>query len=156
MPQIRSLGIASLPPRALVAVLLTALALIQLRAPAAHGQASPAKPRLQLQTTTDSELGRVSRGTYSVFENRAAQSGRMIELAVVILRARTETPKPDPVFVLGGGPGQDATSQATFMANDWMRSDRDIVLVSQRGTGGSMRLDCGVPGLDGDLQGLLE
>jgi pimeloyl-ACP methyl ester carboxylesterase len=42
------------------------------------------------------------------------------------------------------------------MADSWMRADRDIVLVSQRGTGGDNRLDCVLPGSDDDLQGYLE
>ena len=44
-------------------------------------------------------------GKYPVYENRAAQSGRMIALNIVVLPARSSEAKADPVFYLAGGPG---------------------------------------------------
>jgi pimeloyl-ACP methyl ester carboxylesterase len=84
-------------------------------------------------------------GTHSVFENRAAQTGRRIALKIVVIPARGPSPVADPVFVLVGGPGFGAASTVngdTEWFSDKFRSKRDIVFVDQRGTGGSHRLPC--------------
>src|SRR5262245_35342493 len=86
--------------------------------------------RLRLVTSDDPRLGRISRGTYTVFEDRAAKSGRTLDLAVVVLHARSAKPAPDPLFFLAGGPGQDATTLVEQWADAPMREERDIVLVS--------------------------
>src|SRR5262245_3612248 len=127
--------------------------------PAADPAAAPAAAptpaeRLKLVTRDDARLGRIARGTFTVFENRAAASGRTLELDVVVLHARSAAPAPDPLFFLAGGPGQDATTLVEQWVDEPMREEHDVVLVSQRGTGGSMRLDCD-PGNDADLQGYL-
>ena len=44
-------------------------------------------------------------GTYEVYENRAAGSGRKIGLHFIVIPAKSPNPKPDPIFVLAGGPG---------------------------------------------------
>ncbi len=82
-------------------------------------------------------------GELEVPENRAAPQGRTIRLAVAVLPANTLTPRPDPLFILAGGPGQAASRLGPFAAHliD-VRRDRDIVLVDQRGTGRSAPLDC--------------
>lgn len=92
-------------------------------------------------------------GTLRVFENRKESRGRMIPLYVVVLPARSDSPAPDPVFVLHGGPGAAATSLASSLSSSWMREDRDIVLVDQRGTGRSNPLRVSLPGSDHDLRG---
>jgi pimeloyl-ACP methyl ester carboxylesterase len=118
--------------------------------------APPASSRLKLVRSEDAELGPVSRGTFTVFEDRRAGSGRTIDLAVVVLHARREPRLPDPVFYLAGGPGQDATTVAATWANEEIRERRDLVLVSQRGTGGSQRLACELGGTrEGDTQSAL-
>jgi pimeloyl-ACP methyl ester carboxylesterase len=94
-----------------------------------------------------------------VFENREARSGRQIEIHLVVLPS-TGRPAPDPLFVLQGGPGQAASDLAEFYAGrSWAatRRDREIVLVDQRGTGRSNRLDCPTGDEDGrhDLEELL-
>jgi pimeloyl-ACP methyl ester carboxylesterase len=95
-------------------------------------------------------------GTYTVFENREAAAGRTIELNIMVLPARSAEPRPDPVFPLAGGPGQGATQTARRWANSWMRDERDIVLVDQRGTGMSNPLHCDMPGSDEDPQSYLQ
>ena len=52
--------------------------------------------------------------------------------------------KPDPLFLIAGGPGTSAVDLYTSSAGpfDRVRRDRDIILVDQRGTGRSHRLDC--------------
>ena len=96
-------------------------------------------PQLTIETE-ETDSGRISRGHFTVWENRQARSGRQLELELVILHANGDDPQPDPVFFLVGGPGQGAATIWTRMQNAWMRADRDIVLVNQRGTGGSNRL----------------
>src|SRR5947199_8853058 len=51
-------------------------------------------------------------GLFEVWENRAARAGRKIRLKVVVLPARSPHPKPDPVFLFGGGPGEAITEEA--------------------------------------------
>jgi pimeloyl-ACP methyl ester carboxylesterase len=95
-------------------------------------------------------------GTFRVWEDRQTRSGRALQLDVVVLPATGPQPQPDPVFVLAGGPGLAAANQYGAYLESWMRKDRDIVLVSQRGTGGANALRCAVGGSDDNLQGYLD
>jgi pimeloyl-ACP methyl ester carboxylesterase len=82
-------------------------------------------------------------GTISVWENRTTRSGRKIPIRYAVLHAE----RPDgrePVFLFAGGPGEGSTVLGN-LANGPLRpvrAIRDIVLVDQRGTGGSHPLDC--------------
>jgi pimeloyl-ACP methyl ester carboxylesterase len=83
----------------------------------------------------------------AVPEDRGAAGGRRIELAVAFVPSRARQPKADPVFMLAGGPGQSALEaypSAASAFGDVLR-ERHVVLVDQRGTGGSNRLDCDMP-----------
>lgn len=86
-------------------------------------------------------------GSLTVFEDRAAQSGRQIDLNVAVLPATGRDVAPDPLFFLTGGPGQAATESYLSVAPAFarIRQKRDIVLVDQRGTGGSNALRCPTP-----------
>jgi pimeloyl-ACP methyl ester carboxylesterase len=88
--------------------------------------------------------GEAQCGTWRVFEDRAARSGRTIDLAVAVVPALANSPRPDPLFVLVGGPGQGATEAGASIAEVLrdVRRKRDIVLVDQRGTGKSNPLRC--------------
>ncbi len=113
--------------------------------------------RLDLRTEEEPGTGlRISRGTFAVYEDREARSGRMIHLGVVILHAKGPNRKPDPVFPFAGGPGRDVTTTEAGYRDSWMRDERDIVLVAQRGTGGDNKLDCPKAADDGNIQGYLE
>ena len=80
-------------------------------------------------------------GKYEVFENR--QSSRTITLNVMVLPALTDKPAADPWFPLAGGPGQSATELFPLLGvTSKIRQQRDVILVDQRGTGGSNRLAC--------------
>jgi len=82
---------------------------------------------------------------YEVFENRETKKGRRIGLRVMFLPAKTDKPEADPFFALAGGPGQSATQafpSVGFVTK--VREQRDVVLVDQRGTGGSNPLICPV------------
>ncbi|MCI0661464.1 MAG: alpha/beta fold hydrolase [Acidobacteria bacterium] len=85
-------------------------------------------------------------GTYEVYEDRQRRRGRKIPINVVVLPALNPAPAPDPLFPLTGGPGQAATVVFAGWFAD-IRRERDIVLVDQRGTGGSNRLNCEFPDL---------
>src|SRR5436190_22304361 len=53
-------------------------------------------------------------GTVEVPENREQPGGRRIGIFVAILPANTLRPEPDPLVILAGGPGQAASSIASF------------------------------------------
>jgi len=96
-------------------------------------------------------IGEGPRGSYcgalTVFENRAAQSGRTIDLKIVVARALRRDPKADPLFILYGGPAGGAATISGSLAPMFrlVQADRDIVFVDQRGTGASNPLDCAPP-----------
>jgi pimeloyl-ACP methyl ester carboxylesterase len=118
--------------------------------------AAPGLPSLKLRPCTVPGVDEELRcATLTVYEDRAAATGRHIDLNIVILPARHTEPKPDPVFVLAGGPGQAATSLAAGLGNSRYRAERDVVLVDQRGTGASNPLACTLPGTDAEPQGYL-
>ena len=115
------------------------------------------KSFLDLETEEDLLIGgNISSGTFTVFENRDSQEGRTIKLTVIILHALSEIPKPDPFFPLAGGPGADITQRVNGYKKSWIREERDIVFVSQRGTGGDNRIDCELAASDENLQGYLD
>ncbi len=67
-----------------------------------------------------------------------------ITLRVAVVPALNLNPATDPVVPLAGGPGQGAVQfySAYAAAFEPMRRNRDILLVDQRGTGESSRMDC--------------
>lgn len=95
-------------------------------------------------------------GSFQVPEDRRTRQGRVVELHLAVLPARSETPRRDPVFVLVGTLHGSAVRSAAAFEGSWLRAERDVVLVDLRGSGGSNRLTCGPRG-DGDgVQGFLE
>jgi pimeloyl-ACP methyl ester carboxylesterase len=82
-------------------------------------------------------------GSIDVPENRSKPDGRKITVAFTLLPANTLRPKPDPLFMLAGGPGQSAAALAPLAnALDGVRRNRDIVLIDPRGGGKSSPLRC--------------
>jgi len=73
-----------------------------------------------------------------------------IELRVAVVPALNLTPQPDPLVPIAGGPGQGSVQFYTAYSSAFeeIRRNRDILLVDQRGTGESSRMDCPV---DDDL-----
>lgn len=113
------------------------------------------KSRLVLETEHSEVTGDISRGAFKVFENREAGEGRMLELKVIVLHAKGENPRPDPIFYFAGGPGQGvADLYRGFVQADY-REKRDIVLINQRGTGGDNLLQVEV-GTDDNLQSYMD
>jgi pimeloyl-ACP methyl ester carboxylesterase len=108
-----------------------------------------ARPGIVLKPCRLTEVdGEARCGTYEVYEDRVARRGRSIDLKVAVLPALSARPAPDALFILAGGPGQAATDLAGFIARTFarVRQERDIVLVDQRGTGGSNGLGCDLYG----------
>ncbi len=76
-------------------------------------------------------------------ENHAAPDGRRIALAIAWVPAN-DTGEDDPVFMLAGGPGQSARESYPPIAPAFREvlKKRHVILVDQRGTGGSNPLVC--------------
>lgn len=110
--------------------------------------ASSSSSRLALQSCElPGVKGDVRCGTYEVFEDRAAKSGRTIKLKIVVLKALGSKPAPDAIFPLHGGPGAPATGLVELANHGILgpaRQDHDLVFVDQRGTGDSNPLTCDV------------
>jgi pimeloyl-ACP methyl ester carboxylesterase len=81
--------------------------------------------------------------TVTVPENPADPEGRQIELALAWVPVEGEA-EPDPVFFIAGGPGQSAREAYPGLAPAFadIRRSRHVLLLDQRGTGGSQPLFC--------------
>jgi pimeloyl-ACP methyl ester carboxylesterase len=92
-------------------------------------------------------------GTLLVPENRDTGIGRRIALRIVVVPARRKPARPDAFTYLAGGPGGAATQQTAAVNSIWsgVRERHDILLVDQRGTGGSHQLACPPPPEDPDV-----
>lgn len=87
--------------------------------------------------------GKARCGTVAVPEDRARPSGRVIKLNIVVIPAFGERRLP-PLFDIEGGPSVADTKNAGFYLTDGAayHEHRDVVLVDQRGTGGSNGMKC--------------
>ena len=87
---------------------------------------------------------------YRVPEDRTAKGGRSLQLRVAVLPAEAAQADADLVVFLDGGPGGAATQDYPAIAAAFapLRRQHALLLVDQRGTGGSNPLDCG----DGEEQ----
>jgi pimeloyl-ACP methyl ester carboxylesterase len=67
-----------------------------------------------------------------------------IALRVAVVPALNLSPETDPVVPIAGGPGQGTVEFYLMVrhAFEGLRRNRDILLVDQRGTGESSRMDC--------------
>ncbi|MES2152948.1 MAG: alpha/beta fold hydrolase [Pseudomonadota bacterium] len=75
----------------------------------------------------------------------ARPDGARLALHVTVAPAFREAARPDPLFILAGGPGE-AGSDVLGLLNVALRrarATRDIVFIDQRGTGLSGKLECG-------------
>jgi pimeloyl-ACP methyl ester carboxylesterase len=97
-------------------------------------------------------------GTYEVFENRAARTGRKIPLRIAVIPANAPQKQPDAITYFSGGPGGGAVEEGSWIA-DVLRTHgpqtRDVLLIDLRGTGESAPLNCpelmGTEGVQGFL-----
>jgi pimeloyl-ACP methyl ester carboxylesterase len=85
-------------------------------------------------------------GVVAVAEDDAS-TGRSIDLKFAVVPAAEPSRAGEPVFILAGGPGQAATEFYALAAPALAPIGRRhaLVLLDQRGTGGSNRLDCDFP-----------
>ncbi|MCW8925238.1 MAG: alpha/beta hydrolase [Xanthomonadales bacterium] len=83
-------------------------------------------------------------GFLDVAEDPAKPGGRKISLHVAVAPATGKAVEPDPVFFFAGGPGQAASETWVMLRStlNKIRRQRDIVMIDQRGTGQSNKLDC--------------
>jgi pimeloyl-ACP methyl ester carboxylesterase len=91
-------------------------------------------------------------GFLEVPENPDEPGGRTLSIHVAVAGATSTETAPDPVFFFAGGPGQAASETWVMIRGtlDKVRKQRDIVMIDQRGTGGSNKLQC-LPEDAGDL-----
>ena len=106
--------------------------------------AALAAPAFVERPCTDPALaGKARCGTVAVPEDRAHPARRTITLNLIIVPATGERRLP-PLFDLEGGPGIADSKNAAFYVTDGAgyHANRDVVLLDQRGTGGSNGLKC--------------
>jgi len=67
-----------------------------------------------------------------------------LKLHVTLAPAFREAARPDPLFILAGGPGEAGSDVLPLLNTTFRRTraTRDIVFIDQRGTGLSGKLDC--------------
>jgi pimeloyl-ACP methyl ester carboxylesterase len=125
-------------------------------APAVAAKAvPPAKPQtwtLGSLTLTACNLAQPNSGlstaawcaNFPVPENRADPHSRTIQLKLAVLRSSAQVASKDMLVFLVGGPGQAATDSASQIAVmlQPLLAHRDVLLLDQRGTGGSNALTC--------------
>jgi pimeloyl-ACP methyl ester carboxylesterase len=83
-------------------------------------------------------------GSIEVPENPDKPQSRTISLNIVVVPALRPDPRSDPWVELVGGPGNAATDFVRSFTTDlrYLRRDRDVLLIDQRGTGKSNGLYC--------------
>lgn len=101
-------------------------------------------PCVQGKTKLRSECG-----TFGVYEDRSAQSGRIIRLQLVVVRAAH--PTHHAIAWIEGGPGASAVADAPFIADGLFEKEMralhdgyDMLFVDSRGMGGSNADNCNV------------
>jgi pimeloyl-ACP methyl ester carboxylesterase len=79
-----------------------------------------------------------------VLENPARADGRRLAVHFAVIPASSGKSLPDPIVVLMGGPGEGAMKSASVYIGEFgaLLSDRDLLLVDQRGSGQSAALEC--------------
>jgi pimeloyl-ACP methyl ester carboxylesterase len=82
--------------------------------------------------------------SFPVPENRANPDSRTIELKLAIIKSDSAVPARDLVVYLAGGPGQSAVETYPEMTPAFapLLKHHDLLLLDQRGTGGSHPLTC--------------
>ena len=133
-------------PRLLVIIVALGLA-----AASCGGHPAPSAstaPVNSLQVKSCTVQGRPARcGTLAVPEDRLTGQGRQIEIKFVVFPAAGPHRAPDPVVYFAGGPGDSAIGEIPTQLDAviGLNQDRDLVLIDQRGTGGSNGLTCPSP-----------
>lgn len=136
-------------PRTIVRVSVVLVALgylaFQLAGPRTRSARRASERALQLVPCRLSGVSEEVRcGSLQVPENRSQPGGRTLALRVAVVPALAPEPRPDPLFILAGGPGQAAAELvgAVLPIFEKVHQSRDLVFVDQRGTGKSSPLAC--------------
>jgi pimeloyl-ACP methyl ester carboxylesterase len=81
---------------------------------------------------------------FQVPENRDDPASRKITLKLAVIRSNAQVASRDILVLLAGGPGQAATESwpGVAAALQPLQAHRHVLLLDQRGTGGSNPLDC--------------
>lgn len=126
-----------------------ALLTVSMASPAAFA-AAPSTPQLGLNLTSctvGSKKVPARCGTFTVYENRAAASGRTVAIPLVVIPA--EHPMHRAIFWNPGGPGGGAVDAAGDIADGSAAKELmnlheryDIVLANNRGVGGPNAQHC--------------
>jgi pimeloyl-ACP methyl ester carboxylesterase len=113
--------------------------------PAAGALAAPAKTERSCHLRGAEDALRCV--TIPVALDYARPGGPTLPLHVTVAPAFRQASRPDPVFVLAGGPGEAGSDVLPLLATAFkrVRATRDIVFIDQRGTGLSGKLDCPLP-----------
>lgn len=85
----------------------------------------------------------VYEGFVEVFENRSVNSGKKIQLYVIIIPSIKKTTQP-PLLYVDAGPGLSSAESVFYYSprTNIYRQERDVVLIDTRGTGKSNPLHC--------------
>jgi pimeloyl-ACP methyl ester carboxylesterase len=77
-------------------------------------------------------------------ENRADPKKRTLKIHIGLIASKSRKPEPDPVVFLAGGPGQAASDGFASIGSAFNRilEKRHVLLIDQRGTGLSHKLQC--------------
>lgn len=118
----------------------------------APGAATPETLHLGALTLTACDIGKVAMqgtvrawcGVYSVPEDWSAPQGRHIDLRLAVVASRAARVSDDLLVFLDGGPGGAAVDDYPGVAPAFaeLRAHRHLLLLDQRGTGGSNELRC--------------
>ena len=95
--------------------------------------------KFPLELPEGSEEGKdVSFGYVTVPEIHGSSNGNTMEVAVAVFHSYSETPAPEPLILLSGGPGSSNINTFTPLlcgdAGKLLRSNRDVVLIEVRGS----------------------
>jgi pimeloyl-ACP methyl ester carboxylesterase len=127
--------------RTALACLLSAVTATGLLVGCSHGPSSRIAyarapcPQPNFPGAPQADLGSsYSCGYLTVPENRDNPNSRTIRILVARVKAVSNTPKPDPIVFLAGGPGGAGTLNAAGVVAGGMNADRDVIFVNQRGT----------------------
>jgi pimeloyl-ACP methyl ester carboxylesterase len=129
-------------------LLIAAISLLLTTSPVATAAdidaAVPATPLSLTPCSIEGVSGPVRCGTLQVAENPKQENGRRVGVNIVVIPALRDTSRRDPIVLLMGGPGEEATSAGPWFLELFasVRRERDILLVDQRGAGLSDGLHC--------------
>ena len=85
-------------------------------------------------------------GTLDRHEDPSDPGSPLLALSVAIVPALSLEPEPDPFVPIAGGPGQSTIEFYSLLSHAFedIRRTRDIVLLDQRGTGASAKMECDI------------